>query len=83
MSTRYLLDTDTCIYIINRRAGHERVIERLGELNYGDVLISSITMAELQFGVAKSQWGTENRNRLSLFLSRFEATQFDEAAAIR
>ena len=81
MSTPYLLDTDACIYLINRRAGHERLFDHLEKLDYGDVLISSITAAELEYGIAKSKRGAENRNRYALFIARFEIALFDEHAA--
>ncbi len=83
MSAPYLLDTDTCIYLINRRTGFERLLEHLETLAYGDVLISSISAAELEFGIAKSHRGAANRNRYTLFMARFEIALFDENAASR
>lgn len=77
----FLLDTNICIYLINRRAGHEKLLERIARYEYGDVLISTVTLAELEFGVAKSARGAENRNRLDLFLARFELEPFDAGAA--
>jgi tRNA(fMet)-specific endonuclease VapC len=76
-----LLDTNVCITLINRRPGHERLLERIDGRAYGELLISTITLAELEFGVAKSTRGAENRGRLELFLARFEAATFDERAA--
>lgn len=73
---RYLLDTDTCIFLINRRHGWEEALRRLDGLEYGDVLLSSVTLAELRFGVAKSARGEVNRQRLERFLVRFEAADF-------
>ena len=81
MSAPYLLDTDACIYLINRRAGHERLLSHVEKLEYGDVLISSITAAELEYGIAKSKRGADNRNRFALFIARFEIAPFDERAA--
>ena len=81
MRAPYLLDTDACIYLINRRTGYERLLAHLEQLDYGDVLISSITAAELEFGIAKSRRGAENRNRYGLFIARFEIAPFDERAA--
>ena len=81
MSAPYLLDTDACIYLINRRAGHERLLSHFEKLEYGNVLISSITAAELEYGIAKSKRGAENRNRYGLFIARFEVAPFDERAA--
>jgi tRNA(fMet)-specific endonuclease VapC len=76
-SERFLLDTDTCIYIINRRP--PKVFEHFAGRQIGDIAISSITGAELSFGVAKS--GSE-RNLLALdkFLAPLEILPFGEAA---
>ena len=77
----WLLDSNICIYPINRRPGYERLIERFDRRDYGALLISAITLAELEFGVAKSARGAENRSRLELFLARFETAPFDARAA--
>ena len=76
-----LLDTNICVYLINRRPGHERLLDRIDRRDYGEVLISAISLAELEFGVAKSARGAENRGRLDLFLARFEVAPFDMDAA--
>ncbi|MFC4251871.1 type II toxin-antitoxin system tRNA(fMet)-specific endonuclease VapC [Sinimarinibacterium flocculans] len=74
---RYLLDTNTCIYIINRRPA--QVFERFAGIRYGEIAISSITGAELTFGAAKS--GSErNLRALQKFLAPLEVLAFDEAA---
>ena len=77
----FLLDTDICIFLINRKPGYETVLGRLDGLSYGDVLVSAVTLAELRFGVAKSAQGPANRERLDRFLARFEVADFDSAAA--
>ncbi len=48
----YLLDTNICIYIIKKKP--VEVFEKFNKLTIGDVGISSITLAELQFGIEKS-----------------------------
>ncbi len=77
----YLLDTDTCIYCLNRAPGYERVLDRLDKLRYGDVLISAVTLAELEHGLAKRARPDRNRRLAAHFLSRFETAPFDDAAA--
>lgn len=77
----FLLDTSVCIYLINRRPGHERLLARVANCEYGDILISAVTMAELEFGVAKSARGAENRHRLGLFLASFELASFEGRSA--
>lgn len=72
-SLRYLLDTNICIYIINRRPSI--VFNRFDELHYGEMGISSITAAELDFGVTKSG-SSRNRSALDKFLSPLEILPF-------
>jgi tRNA(fMet)-specific endonuclease VapC len=53
MPTRYLLDTNICIYI--RRKKPEEVLVRFQKLKPGDAAISVITWGELIYGAEKSQ----------------------------
>jgi tRNA(fMet)-specific endonuclease VapC len=79
-TVRYLLDTNTCIYIINRRP--EQVFEHFVGRCIGEIAISSITGAELAFGVDKSG-SVRNRQALDKFLAPLEILPFDEAAMRR
>lgn len=72
-----LLDTNTCIYIINGRP--PQVAAHFEGLVYGDVAVSSITGAELAFGVARSG-STRNQDALEKFLAPLEVLPFDAAA---
>jgi tRNA(fMet)-specific endonuclease VapC len=76
---RYLLDTDTCIYLIN--AQRARVAANFARIAPGDVAISAIVAAELAFGIVKSG-SSRNRERLEVFLSPLTIVAFDLAAAI-
>ncbi len=76
-SPRFLLDTNTCIYIINRRPAE--VFERFAGLRLGDVAISSITGAELNFGVIKSG-SRRNLDALEKFLAPLDVLPFDDSA---
>jgi tRNA(fMet)-specific endonuclease VapC len=78
---RYLLDTDTCSWLIHARPGHEGVLERCDGLKYGDILISAITFAELQYMVANSVRAESKRAAIARFLMRFRVADFGEAAA--
>ena len=71
----YLLDTNVCIYIINKCP--EKVTEKIINLNPFDVKISSVTVAELEYGVSKSNRRDKNRAALYNFLSPFEIIPFD------
>jgi tRNA(fMet)-specific endonuclease VapC len=76
----YLLDTDVCIAIINRRSS--QVISRLQICEPGTVALSTISVAELRFGAEKSQAAAKNHQALDQFLLAFEIKQFDELSAI-
>lgn len=53
MDARYLLDTNICIYIRQRRP--EQVLKRFQRLKPGEAVLSVITFGELQYGAAKSR----------------------------
>jgi len=53
MPTRYLLDTNICIYIQRQKPGE--VLARFQRLKPGDAAISVITWGELLYGAEKSQ----------------------------
>jgi tRNA(fMet)-specific endonuclease VapC len=74
---RYLLDTNICMYVINARPA--TVLARFKQEPFGTIGISSVTAAELAFGVAKSG-STRNREALELFLSTLEILPFDRDA---
>ena len=74
-----LLDTNICIYIINMRP--PQVAAHFDGLVYGDVAVSSITGAELAFGVAKSG-SARNQDALEKFLAPLEVLPFDAAAMV-
>jgi len=76
---RYLLDTNTCIYIIKRSP--PSVYARVKRLRVGDVGISAITYCELQFGVAKSSNPNRNQAALNEFLAPIEVLDFPSDAA--
>lgn len=76
---KYLLDTDICIYIMNKRPAE--VIARFKQYDVGDVGLSTITLSELQFGVAKSGKPKKNQQRLADFAAPFSVIPYEEAAA--
>lgn len=78
---RYMLDTNICIYVIRRRP--ERVIRRLQRKQVSDVGISSITLSELEYGVAKSVKPEQNKLALTEFLAPIEILPYDDRAAHR
>jgi tRNA(fMet)-specific endonuclease VapC len=74
----YLLDTNTCVYAIKR---WPEVLSRLQRLSPDDVAISSITLAELLFGAAKSSKPTRTRTNVEAFLRPFSVLPFEQDAA--
>ena len=75
----YLIDTNICIYLITERS--ESVRKRIEEENPYHVAISAISVAELEYGVAKSRHIKQNRTALRSFLSAFEIIPFDDRDA--
>ena len=71
----YLLDTNICIYIINKRASS--LIDKISNMNPLEIKISSITVAEMEYGASKSEGRGKNRDALKRFLSPFEIITFD------
>jgi tRNA(fMet)-specific endonuclease VapC len=77
---RYLLDTNICIYLIKQKP--PKVLAKFQTLVLSDIGISSITVAELEYGVFKSQQQEANRNALVQFSIPLEIVKFDQSAAI-
>jgi tRNA(fMet)-specific endonuclease VapC len=75
----YLLDTNACIRYINGRAPLLRL--RLAQVPRSEIVISSVTKAELFYGSAKSQNPVLSRQKQDEFLSRFESLVFDDFVA--
>ena len=76
---KYMLDTNICIYVIKEKP--ESVIRKFLKNNPEEMCISSITYAELLYGVEKSKAIQKNRIALSLFLSPIKILEFNDYAA--
>jgi tRNA(fMet)-specific endonuclease VapC len=63
---KYLLDTNICIYIINEKP--EKVLRKFEQYPVYEFGISSITHAELQYGIEKSKNRNTNQDALDEFL---------------
>lgn len=72
----YLLDTNICIYLINKRP--KQVVEHINKLKPHDILLSSISLAELEYGVSKSLYRDKNRQALVEFVSAFDIVDFND-----
>ncbi len=76
---RFMLDTDTCSYIMKRSSAP--VLRHLQATPLTDVCISVITKAELLYGVEVSPRRTHNAVALSAFLPLVDVLDFDGPAA--
>ncbi len=76
----YMLDTNMCIYLMKHQP--EEVARRFAQCQVGEVLMSSITYAELQYGVAASASPARERKNLEALVQDIPVAAFDEAAAV-
>ncbi len=76
---RYLFDTNICIELIRGRA--PGLVARLRRRKIGTIGISAITLAELQYGVARSSDPPRNMIALAHFCAPLEICAFDHMAA--
>lgn len=76
---KIMLDTNICIYLIKRQP--TQVLNRFKEYQVGDIGISSITLSELYYGVAKSAHRGKNAKALEEFIIPLEVAPFNEKAA--
>lgn len=75
---KLMLDTNVCIYLIRERP--PSVLERFASHAVGDIGISVITLAELEYGVSKSSRPARNREALDQFIAPLEVASFDRRA---
>lgn len=76
----YMLDTNICIYTINKKP--ISYLHKLESLTQSSTIgISSIVLAELQYGVANSQNQKQNQINLDIFLSKLEIIDFSAKCA--
>ncbi len=76
---KYMLDTNICIYLIKKKT--EKLLKCLIKQKPEDVVLSSITVAELHYGVQKSRHKKQNSEALRYFLEPFEIMPFDKTAS--
>lgn len=76
----YLLDTNICIYAIKRKP--QKVLDMIQTKSKDGLYISSLSIAELEFGVQHSKQVEKNRIALLKFLSLFNVLCFDDSDAL-
>jgi|SRR5271165_1408735 len=77
---RYMLDTDTCSYVMKR--SNDAVLKRLSSVPVSEVCISVITKSELLYGVEVSPRRRQDGAALSAFLNYAEVLDFPDQAAL-
>lgn len=77
---KYLLDTNICIYIIKHHPAGVRA--RFDACELGDIGVSTISVAELRYGLEKSAAPQKNLAALERFLAPLEFADFDHEATI-
>jgi len=75
-----LLDTNICVFLMKNK--YPAATQKLLNSDPSEIAISSITLFELEYGAAKSQWPEKNRNNVKLFLAPFTIIPFDSNDAI-
>ena len=73
-----MLDTNVCLYLIKEHP--PSVVDRFATHAVGDIGISVMTLAELEYGVSKSGRPARNREALDQFISPLEVAPFDRQA---
>lgn len=76
----YLLDTNICIYIIKKKPAV--VLKQMQAKKPEQIAISAITLAELEYGIARSRYPDRNRIALLEFLFPFAILDFDQRACV-
>ena len=76
---KYMIDTNICIYLMKHVP---EVLSAFAMKKNEGVVISAVTLAELEYGVWNSGFYEKNRNKLISFLTLVEVLPFDGAAAM-
>lgn len=72
----FLIDTNICIYLIKNK--YDYLHEKVEKEGSDKIAVSAITVAELEFGIAKSKYPESNKLALLEFLVPFEIIPFTE-----
>jgi len=75
----YLLDTNTCIHILNGTS--ESVVQRFANESPQTVALCSVVKAELLYGARKSSAVARNLSNLERFFEALTSYGFDDSAA--
>ena len=76
----YMLDTNICIYLMKNQP--KEVAERFAKCYVGDVVMSAITYAELEYGVARSVDPEKEQRTLFNLIQDIKVVPFDSDASV-
>ena len=76
---RYMLDTNMCIYLMKNQPA--QVARRFAKCVVGDVVMSAITFAELEYGITVSANRVRERRNLAGLVEDIPVVAFDAMAA--
>jgi len=79
MTQRYLLDTNVISHIMQGR--DTQLLSRLAKLPVGQVAISSVTLAEIEYGIKRRGQPMALRNALTQVLLHMDVLPWDATAA--
>ncbi|MDK4732310.1 PIN domain-containing protein [Rhizobium sp. CNPSo 3490] len=75
----YMLDTNMCIYLMREQP--QQVAQRFAQCRVGDVVMSAITFAELEYGVSALKDAEKERSNLEYLIEAIPGAPFDSDAA--
>lgn len=75
-----LLDTNICVFLMKNK--YPEATKKLLNSDPSDLAVSTVTVYELEYGAAKSQWPEKNRINVRLFLAPFTIIPFDGSDAV-
>ena len=78
---QYMLDTNILVYVLNARPQHQAVLDRFNQHDAHHLCLSSITLAELRFGVAQSTQHDATQRKLDRIVATLNVAPFEDRAA--
>ena len=79
MTQRYLLDTNVISHIMQGRDA--KLLAKLSKLPMGQAAISSVTLAEIEYGIQRRGSPTQLRNALTQVMLHMDVLPWDALAA--
>ena len=79
MTRLYMLDTDTCVFVLRRSS--EALLARIQQVPIGQQMISMVTLAELLYGVLESNKKKANRAGVDAFARHVTVKDWSRDAA--